>query len=91
MISTHTRSQLTLTEPHAHTPASEFDRSRCPLCGRPIECGAARGESDCWCQSVTIPQEVLDRVPAEARGVACVCRRCAGVETSAREELSRGA
>ena len=55
------------------------DPSRCPLCGRPNECAALRGESDCWCKTVVVPQDVMDRVPPEARGVACVCRECAGL------------
>lgn len=46
-------------------------------------CGNATGSTgaptrDCWCFRVTIPQEVLDRIPAPARGVACICTRCAG-------------
>ncbi|MGI5939950.1 MAG: cysteine-rich CWC family protein [Thermoleophilia bacterium] len=64
------------------TPVPLFDVSRCPLCGQPNDCGAARGDPTCWCRSVTIPQEVLDRIPPEARGVACVCRKCAGIEKS---------
>lgn len=68
-----------MTNACGETTSPRFDRSRCPLCGGPNECGAARGESSCWCQSATIPQEVLDRVPSEARGVACVCPTCAGV------------
>jgi hypothetical protein len=47
-------------------------------------CGNATGGKgadarDCWCFRVTIPQEVLDRIPALARGVACICPRCAGM------------
>ncbi len=53
------------------------DPSRCPLCGRPNECAALRGEPDCWCKTVVVPQDVMDRVPPKARGVACVCRECA--------------
>lgn len=51
----------------------------CPLCGQPNDCGALKGEPDCWCRHAVIPQDVLDRVPVHLRGVACVCRSCAGV------------
>jgi len=54
------------------------DPSRCPLCGAPNGCAIAAGSpSPCWCASVLIGAEVLDRIPAAARGVACVCARCA--------------
>jgi hypothetical protein len=59
-----------------------IDPSLCPLCGRPNECAALRGESECWCKTVVVPQDVMDRVPMEARGVACVCRECAQVRSS---------
>jgi hypothetical protein len=35
------------------------------------------GAATCWCFSVEMPREVIDRIPAGARGVACVCRACA--------------
>ncbi len=53
------------------------DPSRCPLCGKENRCGRLAGLSSCWCQTVSVPRSVLDRIPAEARGVACVCRECA--------------
>lgn len=30
----------------------------------------------CWCKDVEIPAAVLDRVPANARGSACICAAC---------------
>src|SRR6185295_7497090 len=57
---------------------SEGDPKRCPLCGEGNACGMAAGQQgDCWCKSVKIPAEVLERVPAAARDRACVCERCA--------------
>ncbi|HUL76591.1 MAG TPA: cysteine-rich CWC family protein [Vicinamibacteria bacterium] len=53
------------------------DPCRCPLCGEDNDCGMAKGKATCWCFFVTIPRDVLDRVPAEAKGIACVCRACA--------------
>jgi hypothetical protein len=54
-----------------------IDPFRCPLCGNNNECGVAAGEEPCWCFRQTVPREVLQRLPLEARGVACVCRNCA--------------
>jgi hypothetical protein len=62
------------------------DPARCPLCGEANQCAMAcaastsvteAAASACWCFRVTIPQEVLDRIPAPARNVACICARCA--------------
>ena len=51
----------------------------CPVCGAPNECAAATSGSfatPCWCAEVVVRPEALARVPAEARNVACLCRRC---------------
>jgi hypothetical protein len=37
----------------------------------------AEGATTCWCFETSIPASVLERVPEEARGVACVCKACA--------------
>jgi hypothetical protein len=54
-----------------------LDPAICPLCGEPNACGMAAGTPECWCLTETIPTEVLDRVPPEAKGGICVCRACA--------------
>lgn len=56
-------------------PASP-DPTRCPLCGETNRCGVAAGQTSCWCMQVTIPGELLQRLPAEAQGKACVCQAC---------------
>jgi len=53
------------------------DPARCPLCGGDNGCGMARGAGNCWCFAADMPAEVLERVPADLRGVACVCDACA--------------
>ncbi len=53
------------------------DEARCVLCGEPNECGMAKGESECWCFSVKMPQKALDLVPLAARNKACICAKCA--------------
>lgn len=57
------------------------DARTCPLCAQPNACAAACGDAaraaECWCMQARIAPEVLARVPASARGLACVCARCA--------------
>jgi len=56
------------------TPA---DPERCPLCGYANECGIAAGKGTCWCFTRPIPEQMLEKIPPEARDVACMCRPCA--------------
>ena len=56
---------------------SDVDPRRCPLCGGPNDCGIAAGASTCWCFTAEIPADVRDRIPPDARDLACVCRACA--------------
>jgi hypothetical protein len=58
----------------------DVDPARCPLCGQANACAmAAPGgdESPCWCTQASFSPELLERVPAEQRGRACICSRCA--------------
>lgn len=55
------------------------DPARCPLCGRPNDCQVcttATYKGSCWCAEMTFPEELYDRIPADARNRACVCRPC---------------
>lgn len=55
------------------------DPSICPLCGRPNQCAMMHPDGDpmhCWCRTVDIPKELLDQVPPEKRGRACICQAC---------------
>jgi hypothetical protein len=59
------------------TPLAE---PRCPLCGGPNGCAPAevgRFDVACWCTEVRFSPDVLARIPAEQRGRACLCQRCA--------------
>ena len=52
----------------------------CPLCGAANGCVPARSgrfDEPCWCQAASFSAELLARVPAELRDVACVCAACA--------------
>ncbi|MEM1032869.1 MAG: cysteine-rich CWC family protein [Myxococcota bacterium] len=60
-----------------------IDPQRCPLCGDPNHCGVASGKGTCWCFArAPVSEEILSMVPGEARGVACVCARCAAKRPS---------
>lgn len=67
-------------EPMRQPDASAaVDPARCPLCGGSNDCRlctAAAYKGPCWCESVKIPDELLVRVPVEARNRACLCRNC---------------
>ncbi|MEO8276743.1 MAG: cysteine-rich CWC family protein [Thermoanaerobaculia bacterium] len=68
-----------------------MDPKRCPLCQADNACELERGAGSCWCFSLDIPQGVLERVPEEARGLACVCKRCAiGQRAAAAEPATTG-
>jgi Cysteine-rich CWC len=63
----------------------------CPLCGNINACAVAGGQESCWCFTEPVPPEILKRIPGEARGIACVCRRCISSQRAlarALEEMS---
>ncbi|WP_332777026.1 cysteine-rich CWC family protein [Polaromonas sp.] len=57
--------------------------SRCPLCGEANRCAMEVERSTgvkqppCWCTQVKFEHAVLERIPPQARRLACVCRACA--------------
>lgn len=62
-------------------PPRQFEPGLCPLCGRANDCqlcSSAAHKGPCWCASVEMPDELLDRVPIELRNRACICRDCVG-------------
>jgi len=72
--------------PHSAAPPL-LDATVCPLCAQPNRCAMEREretgqpQPPCWCTQVDFQREVLSRVPAEARGQACICNSCAGGPT----------
>jgi hypothetical protein len=72
------------------TTTTTVDPARCPLCGQANDCRIAAGEATCWCFEAPVPPEVVARVPAEASGVACVCRRCAARPTDEARRRQQG-
>lgn len=52
---------------------SEIEKT-CPLCGKPNNC--KHGNKDCWCNYVVIPKELIEQIPKDKRGIACICKEC---------------
>lgn len=46
----------------------------CPICGKDNNC--QHGNKDCWCNTVVVPKHVIDMVPEDKKGKACICRDC---------------
>jgi hypothetical protein len=56
-----------------------YEPDRCPLCGQPNDCqlcGTDVYNGACWCAGVSIPEELLARVPPNLRNRACICQSC---------------
>jgi Cysteine-rich CWC len=59
------------------------DPARCPLCGEANRCATqrqrdtGRPQPPCWCMEADFSRDLLARVPAGQRGLACICARCA--------------
>jgi hypothetical protein len=55
----------------------------CPLCGQTNQCAMEAErvtgvkQPPCWCTQATFTAELLARIPAPARGKACICAACA--------------
>jgi hypothetical protein len=65
----------------ADPPVAPVPAGACPLCGGANACVMAAGGgadgSPCWCVAATFSDALLARVPAAARGRACICAACA--------------
>lgn len=57
---------------------NEVDNAKCPLCGESNQCAVAADPNAiaCWCESVTFPDELLAKMPADAVRKSCVCQKC---------------
>lgn len=78
-------------------PALRADPGLCPLCGQGNGCAmeAARAggsaAAPCWCAEVAFTPQLLARIPAAARRLACVCRACATAAPIAPEPIATAA
>ncbi|HEX8588593.1 cysteine-rich CWC family protein [Pseudomonas sp.] len=65
-----------------------INTSLCPVCGARNRCTLADPrtvDQACWCFTAAINPEVLAALPEEVRGKACLCPRCAGLETASHD------
>ena len=55
-----------------------IDTAICPLCGEPNQCAVAAdpNASECWCESVIFPEELLAKVPENVVRKTCICQNC---------------
>ncbi|WP_084652496.1 cysteine-rich CWC family protein [Ottowia thiooxydans] len=66
-----------MTSARAANPATH-----CPLCGQANQCAmeveraTGQPQEACWCMQASFPPALLDQVPAESRGTACICLAC---------------
>jgi len=60
----------------AKTPP--LNKAICPLCGGPNHCAVAAdpNATECWCESVIFPEELLAKIPKDVVRKRCVCRKC---------------
>jgi hypothetical protein len=60
-----------------------IDPARCPLCGTPNRCAmeleraSGQPQPPCWCTQASFPPPLLEQLPPETRGKACICAACA--------------
>jgi hypothetical protein len=54
------------------------DTAKCPLCGGPNQCALAADPTatECWCDTLTFPRDLLDQIPSDAVRKTCVCKEC---------------
>lgn len=73
----------------ADAPPSFLDAALCPLCGQANRCAmetqreSGISQPPCWCTRVSFDRATLERVPAAARGLACLCSACAARDRAA--------
>ncbi|AHJ12827.1 MULTISPECIES: cysteine-rich CWC family protein [Sulfurospirillum] len=51
------------------------DEKICPLCGERNACQVGTS-NQCWCHTIKVPQDLLDKIPQEKKGKACICYLC---------------
>ena len=60
-----------------------LDPTRCPICHEPNVCAMEKAKATdtkperCWCMDAVFTPAVMDLVPEQAQGKACICAKCA--------------
>lgn len=52
--------------------------NKCPKCGLDNHCAIAnhKDPSICWCMTLKIPQEVIEKIKEKYMESGCLCRSC---------------
>lgn len=50
-----------------------LDIRTCPICGEDNGC---RHNRECWCHSAIVPKGLIEMVPEDKKGKACICKSC---------------
>ena len=64
---------------------NSVDPTRCPICTEPNVCAMEKAKASvtqperCWCMDAVFTTEVMDQVPDVAKGKACICAQCVGI------------
>ncbi len=58
--------------------SNPLDTAICPLCGGPNLCATAAdpNATECWCEDVKFPAELLAQIPESVGEKVCVCQKC---------------
>lgn len=61
---------------------SDIHQQLCPLCQQKNQCAnidASDENKTCWCHDpdIQFPKALLDQVPKQIKGKACICQQCA--------------
>ena len=62
-----------------------IDPTLCPICIEPNVCAMEKAKATgtkperCWCMDAVFTPVVMDQVPVAAKGKACICAQCVGV------------
>ena len=58
--------------------SNPLDKAICPLCGDLNHCATAAdpNATECWCEDVKFPAELLAQIPESIGDKVCVCRTC---------------
>jgi hypothetical protein len=70
-------------------PERTSSPSHCPLCGQPNRCAmeiereTGVAQDPCWCTAEQFSPALLERMPPEGLGRACICQACVRSEGQA--------
>lgn len=64
---------LTMPELYDYIMGKYMEKSTCPICGKNNKCTHS---NNCWCHTTKVSKKVIDMVPQDKKGKACICKEC---------------